>query len=680
MFHHDAAESPPRLSPPGLNGLPGESYGPPPRNAAMRRRLKVFVATFLLGLLATLVYDFGRSPIYKADARIQITPAARAAASSPAGAEGGPQGFGLEVQLLSSRPLLEAVLPRLQAAGHLRETGGDSVAQLQRMLTLLPVPGTQVVELQAEGPQPALTAALLNTLIEVYRERQLEAGDASQLTQLDDAREELRVIEARVQQQRRALDSFRQRANIVSAERDENQTLSRLKGIGASLNTVNEREAAAAGKVHAIEQAIAEGKRTPQARDNPTIAGIENRLSQNREEWRSLERQYTPQYLELDPAARSLKSRIANLEQQLETERRASQQTALADAREELRMAQVTGQRLQQQLVEDRQGVQAFGRRFAEHQGLQEELAGLEKLQQAAKQKLLALEAGERTRRPRVEVLEHAVVPQEPWRPSYWRDAGFGLVMALLLGLLAVWFIEFFDRRDPRQGPTVVIAPSWGGMPAANSPQLAGAMAPALPHGFDLPRLGQALEPLRELEQEEVARLLAHAAPEPRAMLACLLCGLSVDEVVALPLGAVDAQAGQLRLRGDSPRELVLPPLLRGWAARRGEQTQHPEAPLFVRPGGQTPIDAQDVRAAVTSSALDAELDQPQTVSAESLRHSHIAFLLRQGLRFGELAPLVGRLPPETLSQLAALAPGGPRLSRDQVEPLMPALRRASLS
>lgn len=673
---HDAAD-PQRLAPPALSALHAAAFEPPPpvarRSDMMRRRLRVFSGAFLLGLLVALVFNFGRSPIYQASARIQIMPAMPLAASD-AGAD--PQGerqrFLLELQLLDSRPLLEQSVQRLQASGQLDGLSGDPVQAVQQMLSIEALANAPVALLQAEGPRAELTAGLLNTLIEVYRARQGLAGDAALQARLAEAREEASILEARVAQQRRALDAFRLQANIVSTEREENQALSRLKGLSAALNSVTEREAVASGRVQAIEQALAEDKRVPQARDHPTIAAIEARLSQNREEWRALERQYTPQYLELDPAARALKTRIANLEQQLEAERRTSQQSTLSEAREELRLARAAGQRLHQQLAADKQGAQTFSRQFAEYQSLQGELGGLEKLHQAAKQKLLALEAGESARRPRVQVLEPASVPREAWRPSYWRDAGIGLGAALLLGFVAVWFVEFFDRREPRPVgmPTMVIAPSWTGG--------AGHVAHVLPPAPEGLLLGHAV-PLRELEPDEIAQLLSHAAPESRAMLACLLCGLSAAEVVALPLGAVDGAAGTLHLHGDWPRALPLPPLLRGWAARRAEQVAgSTAAPLFARANGQA-IDVHDVRAAVATSALDAALAQPQAVTPEVLRHSYIAFLIRQGLRFGELASLVGRLPPEILNQLAVLAPGAPRLSRDEVEPLMPALRRATL-
>jgi hypothetical protein len=52
----------------------------------------------------------------------------------------------------------------------------------------------------------------------------------------------------------------------------------------------------------------------------------------------------------------------------------------------------------------------------------------------------------------------------------------------------------------------------------------------------------------------------------------------------------------------------------------------------------------------LTCAALDAGLAGAAGISAEALRHTGIAWLVRQGLRFSELAGLVGRPSAEALA------------------------------
>ena len=453
-------------APTGTSGrfLPGRTAALPPpphypdqdrptrrRSAVMRRRIIVFCAVFLLSAIASLSYTFMRPAIYLASARLQVTPAAKLPRVEAPSADNTPAVL-VELQILNSRPLLEKVVGRLAEQGDLRSIQSDPVLAVQDMLKVTRVEGTNVIQIEAKGSDKVLLPHLVNGLIESYREQQAAAGKSSTLTELTEAREEARVIDGRVAEKKQAMEAFRLQSNIVSAERSENRTLSRLTGLSNALNAAEEREALAQGKVQALEQAIREGKRGPLAKDNPTVATLENRLSQLREEWRSLERQFTPQYLDMDPNARSLRTRISNLEQQLEAERGKSRQDALAAAKEDLASAQATTQRLQQQMANDKQAVQSFSRRMAEFQGMQEELKGLEQMRLAARQRLLGLEASELARKPRIQVLETAVLPETAWRPLYWRDAGFSLLGSLALGFLGATYLTAYmgyRRRHP---------------------------------------------------------------------------------------------------------------------------------------------------------------------------------------------------------------------------------------
>jgi succinoglycan biosynthesis transport protein ExoP len=648
---------------------------PPGRSHAMRRRLLVFFSVFLLCALVSLAYTFMRPPVYQADARVQITPSGMAASLAASAPRDGAQDVMVELQIFSSRPLLEKVALRL-AGGTPPAHLDEAVLALQDMLSFTPVGETAVVRIEARGPDRLQVTRLVNAVIEVYREEQASTGDSTLQKQLQDARETVRVMDERVAARQAAVEAFRVRSSIVSAERGENQTLARLKGLGESVAKNDEREAIAAGRLRALEQAATEGKRSGLAKDNPTLANMEARLSQLREDYRGMERQFTPQYLDMDPVAKAAKTRIDNLEQQLEVERAKGQQGALAEAREELASARAAAQRLQQQLGEDRQAVQTFTRRFAEFKTMEEELKGLEQMRQSARQRALALEASAAERKPRLLVVEPAAVPESAWRPLYARDAAMSVAGSLLLGFLAVWFVEFFNRAEPlTPGPAAVIVAQPWGQPHSSGPMLdAGAPLQPLAHtsgpvAAPTALLGQGLP--RELEQVEVTQLLAAASPEHLFVLLCLLCGLSADEVAALQVGDLDGATGTLRVRGEGARVLPLQGPLRALVASAHLAAN--DAPLLPAPSGQA-LTAADIASAVTSSAFDAGVAQPPSVTPESLRHTYVAFLVRQGLRFGDLGRVVGRLSSETLHALAPLAPPGERQSLAAVQRVLPAV------
>jgi succinoglycan biosynthesis transport protein ExoP len=642
----------------------------PEHGRAMRRRAIVFLAVFLVCAIASLSYTFMRPAIYLSSARLQVTPAAQL----PTGELAPPddtQAFLAEVQLLNSRPLLEKVVARLTEQGLRIDGDGGPVLALQDMLTVTPLEGTRVVRIEARGPQRTLLPRVVNELLEVYREQQALAGKSSTQGELVDAREALRVIDERVAQKRRAMEEFRLRHEIVSAERDENQTLSRLKGLGTSLSTATDREAIAAGKLRTLEQAASAGERMPKPKDNPTVAAMEQRLSLLRDEWRALERQFTPQYLDMDPAARSLKTRIANLEQQLDSERHKGRQDSLSEARDDLASAQNATRRLQQQMAEDKQAVQAFSRRMLEFQAMQTEMLGLDDMRNKAQRRLLGLEASEPARKPRAQVLEVAATPENAWRPKYWRDAAISLAASLLLAFLAVWFVEFFNRPQPLAGgPSTLVFPQVA-MPHPGTLQLGAAReALSLPAMAQVPLLPSPR--VRELSDAELRRLLANAAPENLPLLVGLLSGLSAEALAALRVSHLDLDAHTLAMPGEPGRVLAIEEPLLGLLA--GCAGLPRDAPLFPGRTG-APLSVDDVHAMLRYSAHDANLIDALELEPETLHYTYAAFLVRQGLRFSDLDRLIGRIPAAALNALAPLAPGSVRVGLDAVDRLLPAVR-----
>src|SRR6202022_1304784 len=160
-----------------------DSQSGPERNPRARR-LVVFCCVFFAALALGLAYTAMQTAEYRAIARLEIIPAKAASASvdNVAGAatgadtrgpaERGSKSFLTEVQVLTSRPLLEEVVGRLSQSGDLpRDIGSDPVDVVQRMLSTETVEGTEVVQLRAEGPQRQFLARLVNTLTMVYQER-----------------------------------------------------------------------------------------------------------------------------------------------------------------------------------------------------------------------------------------------------------------------------------------------------------------------------------------------------------------------------------------------------------------------------------------------------------------------------------------------------------------------------
>ena len=648
------------------------------------RRLVVFSSVFFAALALGLTYTAMQSAEYRATARLEIIPAkavpatgantagAATGADTRGPAERGAKSFLTEVQVLTSRPLVEEVVGRLAQSGELpRDIGSDPVDFAQRMLSTETVEGTQVVQLRAEGPQRQFLGRLVNTLTDIYQERLAATYQKSTDTGGDQLRDAVRALDRKVVAKRQEVEEFRSSNDIISAERDENQLLSAAKGLATALNEAKGKLAAAEGELRAVRNAAAAGQSLVAAKDNPTVANLEQRASELREQLHDVQQRFTPQYMDLDPAIKATRARLDNLEQQIRTERAAGQRAAVAQAEGKVTSAREAVDQLQQQINENKRAVQTFIARFGEYKAMQEDLTHLEQLHRASADRLARLEASENEAAPHVEILEAASVPQLPWRPLYARDAGISLGGAVVLGFFAVWMVEFFSRPKPL--PAGVEQQPWWPVPVGR--ELGSASRPLL--AAEPARLPAPDPEPRELSDAEIAALMRATSDDGQLILTGLLSGLSAEEIVALDWDQFDLDAGTIRVSGESARTLPLNDALRDLiAARRASQ---PEAAgtLLRSPSGD-PLPLDDIRSLVMYAAYDAGLDGADEVTSRALRHTYLVYLLRQGIRFADIGRIAGRLPPQELAAYMRYAPSQPRLLLEEIDLLLPALRGLS--
>jgi integrase len=142
---------------------------------------------------------------------------------------------------------------------------------------------------------------------------------------------------------------------------------------------------------------------------------------------------------------------------------------------------------------------------------------------------------------------------------------------------------------------------------------------------------------------------------------------------VGIRCGDVDLARRVVRVDGESARELPIGGVLADALAARPASAELPLVPL--RDG--VPASVSDLTEAILYAAHDAGLERPSEATPAALRHTYIAFLVRQGIRFADLARVVGRLPAEALAAYGDLTPAGPRATLDAIQLVLPSLRGA---
>jgi uncharacterized protein involved in exopolysaccharide biosynthesis len=638
----------------GAGQVHGEA--PPPRSTLSL--LLWFLAVFALILLPATLWNYSRPPVYRATATVLTTvPASRSGAGS---SEADLQHVAIQRQLLLGRELLSDTLDRVAAAG------GDpppTPDDLRPMLAVDTVPGTNLVELSAEGGEPLLLAELVNAWLDAYeglRQREIEARVGTQLDQLSAQGDSL---ETKIAAKRAALTRFRERHDIVTLERDSNRALKRLDTLQTSLADAEDAEIKARARLAAVQAAVGGGEPVLTEEHAATLARLREQEAELAARVQQLRKRYTEMFIENDPDKRALPEALERLRARIDSVRREGAQAALTIARREADTAADRLFRLQRELAEQKLVASRFTADFEAYQDLQSDLAALDEMQRQTASEQVAVETGAIDDYPQIEVIEPAHPPRDPVRPDYLRDLGLSALGAGGAGLLTVLGLMLFDAaRRPRRTAPLTGVRIWDDAPAApGHAQLPAADAVAgLAHQSATAALPAAVP--RQLMGGEVEALWELADDAERQLLGLLLCGLDLPEIAALGPADFDLDTGTVTVPTDG-RRIPLPPALLALFAETGPA-----------PAWQSAAAAEELAGRIPLLALDAGLAHASEVTAEVLRHTYLAYLVRQGARLTELHRVAGRMDTATVHRYAPLSPAGASRPLAQLDLAYPVL------
>ncbi len=662
---------------PQLDTFPGQQYSPYTASISQpwyrSRRLFIFMLVFLISSVISLLYVYSRPAIFRSYATLlTVAPTAIDRQSGDADI----QHVAIQRQLLTGNIILEQILQRLKQIKPENLSPEEqglltnlTVSDIRNRLKVQAVPETNLVELSAMGHYPKIIMNLVNIWIDVYLEKR--AQDIRQTTgaTLSALREELAGLEQQIAIKRTELEQFRSRNNITSLDRKnvfENQSLARFKALNKSFNQMTEDKIKAKAHLDAVKKAISEGKIIMPNEDKRGMRVLELRLQELREKLAEFDRKYTRSYLALYPDMNVLPGQIKDLEREIQKKRHYGQIIVLNNAEQEYNAATQALQAITQQLEQHKQEATEFSSKFAEYESLLNALEGLQELQRNSNERLVQIEAKQAENFPQVKVIERAFLAHEPISPDYNRDALIAVAGSFVLGLFFVWMIEFLMRKETHKASVSISGVNMYNGPPGIIDQVNDALAYHIPQTLkqdDIKSLEQTLP--EELSVSEISSLLRTADLKGRQLIALLLSGLSLQEVLSLQQDDIDLAGKTIKVRGDQERFVVLPQLLKQWF----------EQSTFVPAwnDGIHPVTEKMLKAILTYSIVDAGINADK-ISADLITHSYIMYLVKQGIRLSELITITGAMDPELLAQYSHYSPEHRGLSASEVNLLYPSL------
>jgi uncharacterized protein involved in exopolysaccharide biosynthesis len=435
----------------------------------LRRRWKLVALAAVLAVGVGAVQYLVTPKLYRAEAIIQI----ERRSLTPFTSSQTPwlenwwnmEYYPTQYRLLESRGLAERVVTDLRlmddpafnpAAGRVaagddgrpssaadRAVLGGLANRLRGGLSVQPIQATQLVRITYQSSSPELAARVANGFAQTFIEWGIESrtttvGKASSFLgqQIDELKREIADREGRLQ-------TFSRDEDIVNFQPESNVVYQRLQALNAD-------------HMQAVRQRIERQARYEELAAGPEQAAADTQasglVSDILREQLELERQYENQlsvYKPDWPPMRELKAKIdqgrQRLDEVVKSEARRSIQSAFAEYQTALRQEQKLASEI------ERAKGDAMDQNLAtvEFSNLQVEITTRRELLDELLRKRSETDVAARlqdTRDSNVRVVDEALVPGGPFRPSLRNNLSMGLFAGLLLGIGAVFLVEYMDR------------------------------------------------------------------------------------------------------------------------------------------------------------------------------------------------------------------------------------------
>ncbi len=652
-----------------------QDQSPPAPPRRVTSLLLWFLAAFALVLVPASIWNFSRPPVYRAAAAVlTIVPQSR---SGFGGNSPDVQHVAIQRQLLLGRELLADTLARVHEtpqASDLLEPPLLTPDDLRPLLSVDPIPSTNLVEMSATGGKPDLLAAIVNEWLAAYeglRQREISDQVGERLQQLD---EQAISLEDKIQQKRLALDGFRERHDIVTLERDNNQALNRLRTLQDSLAKAEEESIQARAQLQALQAALTNGETVMPKDQAAALGSLQEKAAELRVKVAQLKKRYTEMFIQSDPNKRALPEELARVEARIEEMTRQGLRDVVNEARQAVDATTGRVLALQRELREQKLTASRFSTSFAEYEDLKSDLTALETMQRETEGQRVALETEAVDEYPQIEVIEPAYAPRDPVQPHYLRDLGYSAAAGAALGLATVLMLLFLDAKaHPRGAPVPVTGVRIWREDRQRDADQDGASQHHLPRGelrpgLDAPPMGTLPDAsLRQLMGGEVEALWELANDDERQLIGLLLSGLQLDELGTLDERAFDLAHCALHLsgNGNGSRTLTLAPALCSLLAGAESLPAWRAAPER---------DLRELSSRIPLLAMDAGLAHAAEVTADVLRHTYLVYLVRQGARLTELHRVAGPMGAADVQRYAPYSPSGASRPLEQLDLNYPAL------
>ncbi|WOJ92778.1 hypothetical protein R0135_13415 [Congregibacter variabilis] len=406
-----------------------------------RARRRIFTLSALTVLVIGLLYTAFQPAVYQSSATVLMS---APTAIDEQMLDADVQGVTIQRRTLTGSEITRDLVARLK-----QDYASDlDPLELRRILDVVPVPETNLLELTATGAERELLPPLVETWIDVYtsvRTRDIENRKSQTLTEVQD---ELDGLADKLASARLALEQFRADNEIISMERQENAVLAQLDGLNTSLNNAVEEEVRSKSYLDTLRASLSAGEQVVPQSERSDVAAMSQQLAELKSRLGELRARYTDDYIRKDPRLREIPEQVEKLELELGQAYARGTQAELNNAEREYAAARESVANLNRRLDEHKKAVADFNTIYATHQALAEDLARLEELNRETQARQVQIQVRQVDKYPQVSVIDWPAPEAPRIGPPYLMLLGGTLLAAIGAGIFGAWLYSYLHPRS----------------------------------------------------------------------------------------------------------------------------------------------------------------------------------------------------------------------------------------
>ena len=457
----------------------------------MQRRKGTVILVSLLGLIAGFLYTVPQTPIFQARTVIEIqglnedflhmrdvNPNANTSSGWDPMVD-----LQTQVHMLQSRALISRVEKKLnndtkplsatssrfdawRAVLHLpqnqRATARQRViSEAANGLHLRAQPNTRLVEILCDSTNAQMAADFANTLTTEFIEQTLEARwQATQHTGEWLARQ-MQDVKVKLERSEDALQAYARATNLVITDEKENATTFKLRQLQEELSKAQGERVSRQSRYELAAHASADS--LAEVLDNTSLQSIQSKVTELHRQLAELSTSLTPSH----PRVQKLQAQIATLEAARAQERinilgRIRNDFESAERRETLLAADYDA---------TAKIVTAQADKVSHYNTLKREVDTNRQIYDSMLQRVKEAGIASALRASTINVVDPAIVPDAPYKPSLTTNTLVGLFSGIFLGAVLVVVLDRADRTVQEPGETAFYlgVPELGIIPSASA-------------------------------------------------------------------------------------------------------------------------------------------------------------------------------------------------------------------